>query len=47
MGSEPDQLIAWRLAELFPEDCLVDYGPGVGAPVRGRAACRGVLAIGQ
>jgi ketosteroid isomerase-like protein len=29
-----------EVAELFTEDCVVDYGPGLGPPVRGRAAFR-------
>ncbi len=29
-----------ELAELFTDDCIVDYGPGVGQPLRGRAAFR-------
>ena len=32
-----------QLAELFSEDCVVDYGPGFGPPVRGRKAFRAML----
>lgn len=32
-----------QLAELFTEECLVDYGPGVGPPVRGRRALRALF----
>ena len=32
-----------EVAELFTEDCVVDYGPGVGPPVQGRAAFRGMF----
>jgi ketosteroid isomerase-like protein len=35
---QPDELM-----ELFTEDCVVDYGPGLGPPVRGRAAFRGMF----
>ena len=32
-----------QLAELFTEDCVVDYGPGIGPPVRGRDAFRAMF----
>ena len=32
-----------ELAELFTDDCVVDYGPGVAPPVVGRAAFREML----
>lgn len=32
-----------ELAELFTEDCVVDYGPGVGPVVNGRVAFRRLL----
>ena len=32
-----------ELAELFTNDCVVDYGPGVAPPVVGRAAFREML----
>jgi len=34
-----------ELAELFTEDCVVDYGPGVAPPVRGRAAFRKMFGL--
>jgi ketosteroid isomerase-like protein len=34
-----------ELAELFTEDCVVDYGPGVAPPVRGRAAFRKMFGV--
>src|SRR4051812_27253878 len=32
-----------ELAELFTQDCVVDYGPGIGPPVHGRLAYRAML----
>ena len=32
-----------QLAELFTEDCVVDYGPWVGPPARGRVAFRAMF----
>jgi len=32
-----------EIAELFTEDCVVDYGPGVGEPVRSRSAFRAMF----
>ena len=32
-----------ELAELFTEDCVVDYGPGIGPPARGRKAFRSMF----
>ena len=38
----------WRgAAAVFAEDCLVDYGPGLGGPVNGRAACAERFRRGQ
>jgi ketosteroid isomerase-like protein len=34
-------------ADLFAQDCLVDYGPGRGGPVHGRAACAERFRKGQ
>ena len=34
------------IPELFTEDCIVDYGPGVAPPVRGRAALRAMFGRG-
>jgi ketosteroid isomerase-like protein len=36
-----------ELAELFTEDCLVDYGPGLSPPIHGRTAFRGIFGIGK
>ncbi|MEX5710129.1 SDR family NAD(P)-dependent oxidoreductase [Parafrankia sp. FMc6] len=36
-----------ELAELFTEDCVVDYGPAVGPPVRGRGAFRAMFGGGD
>ena len=36
-----------QLAELFTEDCVVDYGPGIGPPARGRRAFRAMLGGGS
>jgi SnoaL-like domain/EthD domain len=36
-----------ELAELFTEDCVVDYGPGLSPAVRGRAAFRGLFGVGR
>jgi ketosteroid isomerase-like protein len=35
-----DQKLYDEVAELFTDDCVVDYGPGVAPPIRGRAALR-------
>ena len=35
------------VAELFAEDCVTDYGPGRGGPVRGRPQVRDRIAGGQ
>lgn len=35
-----DRQLHDELVELFTEDCVVDYGPGQGEPLRGRAALR-------
>lgn len=35
---QPDELM-----ELFTDDCVVDYGPGLGQPVRGRTAFRAMF----
>ena len=35
------------VAELFTEDCVTDYGPGRGGPVRGRSQVRDRIATGQ
>jgi ketosteroid isomerase-like protein len=35
------------VAELFIEDCVTDYGPGRGGPVRGRQHVRDRIATGQ
>jgi hypothetical protein len=35
-----------QLVELFTDDCLVDYGPGIGPPARGRRAFRALLGSG-
>ena len=40
-GNEPE-----RVAELFVHDCVADYGPGLGGPVRGREALGKLLASG-
>jgi ketosteroid isomerase-like protein len=34
-------------ADVFTEDCLVDYGAGRGGPVHGRAACAARFRAGQ
>lgn len=34
-----------ELVELFTEDCVVDYGPGVAPPARGRAAFRSMFGL--
>jgi ketosteroid isomerase-like protein len=34
-----------ELAELFTDDCVVDYGPGVAPPARGRAAFRAMFGL--
>lgn len=36
-----------QLAELFTEDCVVDYGPGIAPVVRGRAAFRRMFPDGD
>jgi uncharacterized protein (TIGR02118 family) len=36
-----------ELMELFTEDCVVDYGPGVGPPVHGRGALRAMFGGGD
>ena len=36
-----------ELAELFTEDCVVDYGPGLSPAVHGRTAFRGLFGIGR
>lgn len=36
-----------ELAELFTEDCVVDYGPGIGPPAHGRAAFRSMFGVGN
>jgi 3-phenylpropionate/cinnamic acid dioxygenase small subunit len=35
-----------ELVELFVEDCVVDYGPGIGPPVRSRRALRAMFGGG-
>jgi hypothetical protein len=35
-----------ELMELFTEDCVVDYGPGIGPPVHGRNAFRAMFGSG-
>src|SRR5262245_5930727 len=35
-----------EIAELFTEDCVVDYGPGLAPPVRGRDALRAMFGSG-
>jgi hypothetical protein len=42
-----DRRLYDELADLFTEDCVVDYGPGVGPPVHGRKAFRGLFGIGR
>ncbi len=41
-----DLLATSELADLFTEDCLVDYGPGMGGARRGRAVVEHALAKG-
>jgi 3-phenylpropionate/cinnamic acid dioxygenase small subunit len=36
-----------EVASLFTEDCVVDYGPGLGPPTHGRKAFRGLFGIGR
>jgi hypothetical protein len=36
-----------ELVALFTEDCVVDYGPGFGPPVRGRDALRALFGAGE
>ncbi len=42
-----DRRLYDELAELFTEDCVVDYGPGLGPGVHGRTAFRGLFGIGK
>ena len=42
-----DQKFYDEIAELFTEDCIVDYGPGVGPPVQGRTAFRAMFGAGR
>ena len=35
------------IASLFTEDCVVDYGPGVGPPIHGRRAFRAMFGTGR
>jgi hypothetical protein len=42
-----DRRLYDELAELFTENCVVDYGPGVGPPVVGRTAFRSMFGIGK
>ena len=42
-----DQKFYDEIAELFTEDCVVDYGPGVGPPVQGRTAFRAMFGAGR
>jgi hypothetical protein len=35
------------LVGLFTEDCVVDYGPWVGPPIRGRKAFRAIFGVGR
>lgn len=41
-----DLLATHELAELFTEDCVVDYGPGLGRPIEGREMLEAALARG-
>ena len=40
-ANEPD-----KVAELFSADCVVDYGPGLGGPIRGAEALAAALGPG-
>jgi SnoaL-like domain/EthD domain len=42
-----DRRLYDELADLFTEDCVVDYGPGFGAAVQGRTAFRGIFGVGR
>jgi SnoaL-like domain/EthD domain len=42
-----DRRLYDELAGLFTEDCVVDYGPGHGPAVHGRAAFRGLFGVGR
>jgi len=41
-----DRRLYDELADLFTEDCVVDYGPGFGPAVRGRQALRAMFGAG-
>jgi hypothetical protein len=41
-----DHKVHDEIAELFTEDCVVDYGPGLAPPVHGRAALRAMFGSG-
>ena len=41
-----DRKLYDELAELFTEDCIVDYGPGIGLVQQGRAAFRAMFGSG-
>ena len=41
-----DLLATHELVELFTEDCVIDYGPGLGGPILGREALEAALARG-
>jgi ketosteroid isomerase-like protein len=41
-----DRKLYDELAELFTEDCVVDYGPGIGPVMHGRAAFRSIFGAG-
>ena len=41
-----DLLATSELAGLFSKDCLVDYGPGLGGPLQGRAVLERALGAG-
>jgi hypothetical protein len=38
-----DHKVHDEIPELFTEDCVVDYGPGVAPPIRGRTALRAMF----
>lgn len=40
-----DHRRAEELMELFTEDCVVDYGPGLAPPIRGLAALRAMFGV--
>jgi len=42
-----DHKVHDEIAELFTEDCVVDYGPGLAPPLHGRDALRAVFGSGD